>query len=286
MKYLDIMNNFENYLKRKPELMPSSVRTYAKMIRELVNKYGADPSLDYLNLFIEEKCKKRQPVVKYALRHYLKFRWRADVYNKLVKATVRPLIKKKTYLKRHEALDIIDRIERPEHKLIAKIQYFTGTRASEVISIKSDNVLHEYEAYRIRIDIVSKGGKIEPIYLDDSIWIEMQPYVLLDREHLFLKDASGLSETKFWLKVENYYKMYYQSIRDAAAELNLKIGTHDWRRSFTQSIRDQGADIIEVQKALRHVKIETTERYFKDEPEKVAKTMLKHQKGINPSSNY
>jgi len=87
--------------------------------------------------------------------------------------------------------------------------------------------------------------------------------------------------------VQTYYKRYYESIKEAARECDLEMSTHDWRRSFAQQLRDmkdeKGNNIIsvyDIKKALRHEKIETTERYFKDEPENIAKTMLRHQQGI------
>ena len=54
--------------------------------------------------------------------------------------------------------------------------------------------------------------------------------------------------------------------------------THDWRRSFTQSLRQANVDIVEIKKALRHSRIETTEMYFQDDPKTIAETMLKHQR--------
>ena len=145
IKYLEVMSNFELNLKRNPDLMPSSVNSYIKLIRELTNKYGIDPSLENLNSFIAEKCKKRQPIIKYAIKHYLNFRWRKELYEKLNKAKVRPTIKRKTFLSRDQAVDVINAIENKEHRLISKIQYFTGARASEVISIKKSDIYQESE---------------------------------------------------------------------------------------------------------------------------------------------
>ena len=281
MKYLDIINNFQINLSKKPELMPSSVKTYVKQIREMVNRYGIDPNIQEMNEFIAEKCKKRQPQVKYAIKHYLIFRWRPkSLYLELIHTKIRPPIRKRNYLSRTQAKDIIDSMDNEEHKLISKIQYFTGARASEIISIKKDRILYETEFNRIKIDIIGKGGKIDPIYLGDNLWIELQPYMRNDGEYLFLKNCDNLDETKLRDKTETYYKRYYESLKEAGHTIGLDIATHDWRRSFAQSIKQDGAGIEDVKRALRHSRLETTERYFKNDPEDIAKTMLRHQQGI------
>ncbi len=281
MKYLDIINNFQLNLSKKPELMPSSVTTYVKQIREMVDRYGIDPSILQMNEFIAEKCKKRQPQVKYAIKHYLAFRWKPkSIYLELIPTKIRPPIRKRNYLSRTQAKDIIDSMDNEEHKLISKIQYFTGARASEIISIRKDCILHEAEFKRIKIDIMGKGGKVDPIYLGDNLWYELQPYMLNNGAYLFLKECNDLDEMKLRTKIETYYKRYYESLKEAGHNIGLNIATHDWRRSFAQSIKQDGAGIEDVKRALRHSRLETTERYFKNDPEDVAKTMLKHQQGI------
>ncbi len=284
MKYLNIVNNFEQNLKNNPQLMLSSVYAYVKIIKELTNKYGIDPSVEQLNEFISYKCKMRQAsIVQASIKHYIKFRWRnwTSIQEQLVKAKPRPIAKKKTFLTKSQSIDIINSINNEDHKLIAKIQYFTGARVSEVISIKKKSMIHEKEYKRIRINIVGKGDKINPIYLTDNILLDMQPCLLREGVYLFLKDQKNiLTEEQLIKKTGTYYKRYYESIKEAAKECNLNMSTHDWRRSFSQSLRDAKVDIYDIKKALRHERIETTERYFKDEPEKIAKTMLTHQQGF------
>ncbi|KKK54158.1 hypothetical protein LCGC14_3087570, partial [marine sediment metagenome] len=142
----DVLNNFKTHLENSPQLMSSSVETYMKIITELVSRYGIDPNVNQLNEFIAYKCKKRQAsVVQAALRYYLKFRWRnwRTISDQLVKAKSRPVAKKKNFLTKTQSIDVINSIQNTEHKLIAKIQYFTGARVSEVISIRKVNMKHE-----------------------------------------------------------------------------------------------------------------------------------------------
>ena len=287
IKYLDIVNNFSIHLKNNPELMPSSTNVYIKIIKELTNRFGIDPSVQQLNQFITEKSRKRQAhTTQAALKYYLRFRWRNKrVYNELVeqlvKARARPPIRKKVFLNRTEAIDIIDSIAKPEHQLVAKMQYFTGGRASEIIAIKKSNIVHESEFKRIRIDIIGKGDRFDPIYLTDSLWVEVQQYMIKESSYLFLNDEKKiLTEEQLRTKTESYYKRYYDSLKQAAKSNGMNIATHDWRRSFAQSLKEDKTDTHDIQKALRHKSMDTTEKYFKDDSEAVSKTMLKHQHGI------
>ena len=282
IKYLDTISNFQTKLRNNPELMPSSVNTYIKLMTEMTNKYGIDPSIEQLNEFITIKSRKRQGhTTKAAIRYYLDFRWRNNLYPQLVKARTRPTIRKKTFLNRTQAIDIIDSIEKQEHQLVAKMQYFTGARASEIISIKKSNIVQESEYKRIRIDIVGKGDRFDPIYLTDNLWTKIQPLMIKESAYLFLKDEKKiLTEERLRTMIESYYKRYYQSLKNAAKNNGFNIATHDWRRSFAQSLKDDNIDTHDIQKALRHKSMDTTEKYFKDDSEKVSKTMLRHQHGI------
>ncbi len=287
IKYLDIVNNFKTHLRNNPKLMPSSANLYVKIIKELTNKYGIDPKIEQLNEFIAEKCRKRQAYpTQSALKYYLKFRWRHPaVYRKiedqLVKARAKPSIRKNTFLTRVQAIDIIDSINHDDYKLVAKMQYFTGARAAEIISIKKSNVVHEPESKRIRIDIVGKGDKFDPIYLTDNLWVEIQPYIIKGGPYLFLDNQKNvLSDEQLRVKTETYYKRYYDNLKQAADSCGFNIATHDWRRSFAQSLIDSNTNIYDIQKALRHKRMDTTQKYLKDEPEKVSRTMLNHQQGF------
>ncbi len=261
-----------------------------KIIIELTNKYGIDPKVDELNEFINYKSQARQgSVVSAALKYYLKFRWRntwQDIDNQLVKARIRPTIREKNFLTKQEAIDVLHTIKNKEHQLIAKIQYFTGARATEVICIKKINMKHEVEDKRIRINIIGKGDKVDPIYLTDNLMHDLNDCIRRDGVYLFLKNhLRELPDDQLRTKAETYYKRYYDSLRKAADECELNIATHDWRRSFAQSLIDEGSDVYDVQLALRHKSMDTTERYFKNEEGKVAKTMLRHQQGLSGSGN-
>lgn len=175
----------------------------------------------------------------------------------------------------------MDSIDHPDYKAIARIQYFTGARPSETISILKSDVKHEQEENRIRINIRGKGDKIRSLYLDDSIWLDLKPLTIEQSPYLFLRFLKEeISDYDLAQKVENYYKRYHKNLKEAADKCGIEISPHDWRRSFAQSLKNEGSDIVEIKKALGHSNIGTTERYFDDDQETIAKTMLKHQNTV------
>lgn len=291
----NILDNFTNSLKNNPSLMPSSVNLYRKIIKELIDTYGVDPNVDQLNHFIAEKCRKRQPTAKYAIKYYLKNRWRPGVYEKLVQARVRAPSMKKKFVTKEEAKKILEQMRSvqdrcmnkkririsEEHTFIAKIQYLTGARASEVISLRTDKIEKISSKGRIELEVMGKGNKSRTLFLKDSYWEDLKYFVRIDDPYLFIRThGKEVSEEVLWKKVESYYKRYYESLKDAAQECEVNIKTHDWRRSFAEALRKGGANIKEIKDALGHSKYETTERYFQYDTEEIAKTTLQHQVDI------
>ena len=211
IKYLDTKENFKKYLTNKTTLMPSSIITYSKLINEYIDRYGIEPNVNSLDDFITIKCKNRQPSVKYAIKHFLNFRWKhKKMYYELRQAKIMPTIRKKRFVNEEQAMNIM---------------------------------------------------------------LENGPY-------LFIKSPIEIEEFKLRTKVETYYKRYYESLKQSVSDLGFSIATHDWRRSFAESLKKKGIDIYDIKVALRHSSIKTTERYFENDPEKVATTMLKHQHAI------
>ena len=229
MKYLNVKENFKKYLENKTNLMASSINVYSKIINKFVETYGIEPNLNNLNEFIKLKCSNRQPVVKYAIKYFLKFRWKhKNIYKQLTKAEVIPTIKKKHLITESQAMDIIHCIKKDNHKLIAKIQYFTGAKACEIISILKDNIVLESEDKRIRIDVIGKGDKINPIYLIDNLWPEFKLYIVNDGPYMFIDSDKVLNNGILRKKIDTYYKRYYESLKEAANNLGLDMATHDW----------------------------------------------------------
>lgn len=276
IKYLDVVENFGIYLQNNSNLSLRSIYAYKKVIKSMINFYGVDPSVEKLNQFLL-----RSPSLsKFALKYFLDFRWRTKVFNRLTFPKYDNIVKKKTPITKEQAKMIIQCIEDPKHKLMAQIQYFTGAKAYEVIPIKKEHIIKEFEEKRIRIDIENSNGKKDSLYLIDSIWYDIQNCMLKDGQYLFLNNAEGLNEDQMLKKIESAYIQYYNSLKNASLDVGINISTHDWRVGFARVVEEESNDKFEVQRLMRNTNLSFTIKNYFHGKEKTAKGMLKYQKAI------
>src|SRR3990167_321283 len=279
------MIDFQQFLNDNSSFLPSTKRIYFKVVKQLINENNENPTIEQLNHFIAVKCGKRQPHVKYAIKEYLRFINRTEDYHKLNKAKIREPIKENNFLSREQVDEIINLIENQKHKDIAVLQYNTAARASEILTlrkprIKKEKYFDEFfkeERERIRLTVRGKGERARYLYLLPGYWKHIEPYYNTTRDYLFFGEKE-LTYIDFWLKVENTYHRYLESLKKAAEKIGLNIGTHDLRSSFSMEIKKTTGDIYKLQKVLGHKNIDTTIRYLKNRNEDIAESMLDTQK--------
>ena len=279
----------ETYIRsiENQNLLASTAKVYWRAIQELTNAYDDNPTIEQINSFIVKKNNSRQPHVKYAICHFLKLIGREDDYMKLTKAKLRNPIRQRNFMTKERAMEIINNIENGRHKLIAKLQINTGARVSEIISISKRRISIEILNNKniAKITIKGKGEKARAIYLNESIWNELKPFCDNVRLYPFLEKEGGILKGEpigylsFWTRIETEYKKYWDSLKKAAALCQANISTHDLRRSFAELVRVETGDIYRVQRALGHSNINTTTKYFQNNEEEVANTMMHFQEG-------
>jgi len=143
-------------------------------------------------------------------------------------------------------------------KTILEIMYACGLRVSEVLTIKTTNVLYEDEVIRV----IGKGSKerIVPIAASTLDWIKL--YITNSRstlakpnseDFLFLNwRGKSLSRMAIWDIISKYSKM---------AKIAKKIHPHIFRHSFATHLLEGGADLRSIQEMLGHADISTTQIY-------------------------
>lgn len=270
MKYLDVVLNFEKHLTNK-KYKWNTVRLYSSIIKELVKEYNRNPRIDDINKFLK---KKKNKTSYYAVKYFLLFRWRNADVNRLDKILTKNNVRIKKFVSRKKIKQLLDVMGNDEYRLITIFQYFTGAKINEILSIKKDDIIHESNNNRICINIRKPGGDTDPIYLDDVLWPDIEKVYIKNRKYLFLNDCD--EEINKQLKIK-YYK-YYFCLKESCEKINLNINTEDIRWSFAKAIENNGVDVIEIHQALRNKNLSTTINYMKNE--KIAKTMLKHQKKV------
>jgi integrase/recombinase XerD len=143
-------------------------------------------------------------------------------------------------------------------RAILAVMYATGTRASEVVNLKLNDVNFEYHYLRC----FGKGSKERLVPVAPRDLEVLRTY--LDEERLRLargkttsyvfltKSGNRLSRESIWRIVKKYA---------AQAGLGERISPHTLRHSFATHLLSGGADLRSVQEMLGHVDIATTQIY-------------------------
>lgn len=281
---------FKNFLMTHQSLAESTRNAYFKAVNELINTYGEEPTMEEMNEFIAKKARKRQPHVKYGIKLFLQcLNYSDEIISKLIKAKVRKPIIERHFLSKDQIMEIVQQMEKEEHKAIAMIQINTGARASEVLTleyrfIKREEYVNNYneKKVRYRLKVRGKGDKPRNLYINEDIFAYLRPVILkykIGDLFLFLKHDE-YTYLSYWRTVENKYKRYLEDLKKAASKKGYDIGTHDLRRSFANIVRLKLNDVMKVKQALGHSDIRTTQRYFDDAPEEIADTMLRFQENF------
>ncbi len=143
-------------------------------------------------------------------------------------------------------------------KTILELMYACGLRVSEVLTIKTSNILFLDEVVRV----IGKGSKerIVPaaasslewvkLYIDKSRSTLSKPY---SEDYLFLNwRGRKLSRMAIWDIISKYTKL---------AKIQKKIHPHILRHSFATHLLEGGADLRSIQEMLGHADISTTQIY-------------------------
>jgi len=143
-------------------------------------------------------------------------------------------------------------------KTILEIMYACGLRVSEVLTLKTSNILYSDEVVRV----IGKGSKerIVPIAASTLEWIKL--YIEKSRtvisgphseEYLFLNwRGRKLSRMAIWDIINKYTKL---------TGIQKQIHPHILRHSFATHLLEGGADLRSIQEMLGHADISTTQIY-------------------------
>lgn len=151
------------------------------------------------------------------------------------------------YLSRFEVYTVWDGIDSADTKLFFRTALETGLRVSEVLSIDRDSILQGR--------FVGKGGVESDLNLSKELkelllsFCSEDGLIFSSNRKTMLNHLSSIG--KKWLQKS--------------------IGPHDLRRTYGMVQRRKGNDIDKVRRNLRHVKFDTTLRYFDVSDEELAK---------------
>lgn len=144
-------------------------------------------------------------------------------------------------------------------KAILELFYACGTRVSELINLKVNDLFLSDEIIRV----LGKGNKERLIPIGSSAINWINEYLKLSRpllmkksrseNYLFLNSRSSkLSRMGIWKIIDRYVK---------EAGIEKEVHPHTFRHSFATHLLEGGADLRAVQEMLGHADISTTQIY-------------------------
>ena len=275
---MDDLNDFKTWLIENTSLSESSILLYVRTIKHYF-RHNSEISVEKFNKYISDRFReKRSYYVKYAFKYYLKYKGNKNIYSDLVSVRTQPKLKHGTYLPNNIINRIINNIPEKLYRTIGIIQYATGARAREIITLKEENIDHIESKGVYRLWLHGKGNKERPSFINESLEIYLKPFLRNQPGYMFIEILNPEDKFEFERVINNTRTYYYIKLRKSAEELGIdNLGTHDLRRNASESMRESGADIKTVKEVMGHSSIKDTEKYFKNNPEDVRNTMLRHQ---------
>ena len=153
-------------------------------------------------------------------------------------------------LSREEIFSIIEKIKNPKHKLMVSLAYGAGLRVSEVISLKTKDVLLDDFLLHIRN---SKGGRDRLTVFPRKLKDEIREFIGSKDQYLFESNRGGK------LSPRTLQKIFKKALEEAGIKKDASF--HSLRHSFATHLLENGEDISCIQKLLGHQDIKTTQIY-------------------------
>jgi integrase/recombinase XerD len=144
-------------------------------------------------------------------------------------------------------------------KAILETMYATGSRASEVVGLKMEDLFLDSRFCKC----IGKGNKQRVVPLGRPAVTALRTYLSKQRPHLVRtapdapwvfvsRGGKALTREMLWILVKKYVQR---------AGLNPRVSPHTLRHSFATHMLAGGADLRTVQELLGHASIQTTQHY-------------------------
>lgn len=255
-------------------LSEGTIRVYKYPVKQLVSSGNDLNKLEtYQELLDAHAHKKRNNCMKKSIRHFLKFKFgnkSEQIINQLRwPKELKPIMQ--TYYFDDEARNsIIDAINKPHYKLIAKIQNALGVRAGDVLRLTRDSIqFQDYEDDVImQLSFITKGNQSRKLFilnpeLQNEIVNHLQKPAINDK-YIFVKENNKIPNVN---NMNSVYRSYMRELNRAAQSVGYNpkfFRTHDFRRAFGLEVYyDAGKDPLAAMEGLGHQSLDVTMRYLK-----------------------
>lgn len=155
--------------------------------------------------------------------------------------------------------------------LILEMLYATGTRVSELVNIKIDDISFS----KMSIRILGKGNKMRMVYFNKVTFRKLQKYLEDGRKvfdtnkspYLFLNRRGGKMTTR---RIEQILEEIISK-----TSITKHISPHMIRHSFATHLLNEGCDLLSVQQLLGHESLTATSVYTHITNDRIKEVYLK-----------
>lgn len=274
------LDSYPDWLRENTALSESSISLYARTARRFFED-GHQIEPGQINAYIAQSFRNSHSCyVKYTFRYLLKFLGKSKIYKGLIPVKVPPRKRMGKHYPERMVRKIILNIRKELLRDQALLQYKTGARAREIITLREENIDFDFSPDILKARLIGKGGKERPTFLSKDCAEILQKYCKGTARYLFLHEGCAVDPEQLERAVNTNRSYLYEALKVSAHELGLSgFGTHDFRRNVAERIRKLTKDPYVAKKILGHSKIETTLRYFDESPEDVQEAIINMQKG-------
>jgi len=282
---IKLISDFKNYLENEKRFSQNTVRNYISdltQFSDFLKKFfpsGEDPSkIDvvvlrgFLGYLHSRELDKRSVMRKLAsVKSFFKFLLKERIIaSNPAKIIHSPRISKNIprVMTEEETKTVIEmpfeqegekskkfRLKILRDIAILEMLYATGLRASELMSLKSENIFFEERIIRI----TGKGNKERIVPFGESAATSLLNYFSerkkfnYDSEYIFLNLRGGKLTSRSLQRIVEKYARDLQSGK--------RVTPHTFRHSFATHLLSRGADLRTIQELLGHQSLSTTQKY-------------------------
>ena len=161
-----------------------------------------------------------------------------------------------TVLPQEDIVNIIDATDNLKHRLILMTTYSAGLRASEVITLKPENI----DSKRMLIKVRGKGDKDRYTLLAKRLLPELRHYYKKFQPQTYLFPSSYKHKKQQPLSYGSVRSIYEKARKKAGVKNG--AGIHTMRHSFATHLLEAGYDIRKIQVLMGHRRLSTTMIYL------------------------
>ena len=161
-----------------------------------------------------------------------------------------------TVLPQEDIVNIIDATDNLKHRLILMTTYSAGLRASEVITLKPENI----DSKRMLIKVRGKGDKDRYTLLAKRLLPKLRHYYKKFQPQTYLFTSSYKHKKQQPLSYGSVRSIYEKARKKAGVKNG--AGIHTMRHSFATHLLEAGYDIRKIQVLMGHRRLSTTMIYL------------------------